>query len=67
LKKGITSIVFCNFKITHNGQTNFTICISPEELKQLIKEVIKKEFIDFKKSGFKRSELLANQIKTMNY
>jgi hypothetical protein len=25
-------------------------CISPEELKQLIKEVIKEEFIDFKKN-----------------
>jgi hypothetical protein len=40
-------------------------CISPAELKQLIKEVIKEEFIDFKKNlEIKESEVLLTRSET---
>lgn len=39
--------------------------ISPEELKQLIKEVIKEEFIDFKKNqAIKESDVLLTRSET---
>jgi hypothetical protein len=39
--------------------------ISPEELKQLIKEVIKEEFIDFKKNlDIKESDVLLTRSET---
>jgi hypothetical protein len=42
--------------------------ISPEELKQLIKEVIKEEFIDFKKNlDIKESDVLQPDPKPVNY
>ena len=43
-------------------------CISPEELKQLIKEVIKEEFIYFKKNlEFKSSDILLTRSETCEF
>ncbi|WP_426092365.1 helix-turn-helix domain-containing protein [Flavobacterium sp. DSR3-2] len=40
-------------------------CIAPEELKQLIKEVIKEEFVDFKKDlASKESDVLLTRSET---
>ncbi|MBX9886509.1 MAG: helix-turn-helix domain-containing protein [Flavobacteriaceae bacterium] len=40
-------------------------CLSPEELKQLIKEVIKEEFVDFKKNlDKKESDVLLTRSET---
>ena len=40
-------------------------CISPEELQQLIKEVINEEFIDFKKNlDIKESDVILTRSET---
>ncbi|WP_367769042.1 helix-turn-helix domain-containing protein [Flavobacterium sp. WC2421] len=43
-------------------------CISPDELKQLIKEVIKEEFMDFKKNlEIKSSDILLTRSETCEF
>jgi hypothetical protein len=43
-------------------------CISPEELKQLIKEVIKEEFLDFKKNlAIHESDALLTRSETCEF
>ena len=43
-------------------------CISPEELQQIIKDVIKEEFIDFKKNlDIKESDVLLTRSETCEF